>query len=113
MPVGSVDLDLLLDAPAGDRETILRRECGDDQALRAEVVRLLDASSSDLPAESAPALAADLVDAALRDHDTKWAGKRIGAYVIRELLGVPINSALVSVVLSNQSCQSTSWLSRT
>jgi len=80
-------LDLVLDAPESERQEILQRECADDAELRADVTRLLEPSASEFLDGSAPALAADLVDASLENGTKRWAGKRIGAYVVREVLG--------------------------
>jgi eukaryotic-like serine/threonine-protein kinase len=86
MPDHRVDaiFDAALDVPPGERTAFLDRECGGDEALRAEVLELLHAyHRSDSVLESPAArVAAPLLDAAIAAP----VPGRIGAFrVVREI----------------------------
>jgi len=71
---------------AEDRESLVARECDSDEALRDEVLALLAAADHSGEFLSQSALEA-LARAMAADPPTFQAGERLGAYVIRELVG--------------------------
>jgi eukaryotic-like serine/threonine-protein kinase len=80
-------LDAALDAPAAERDRLLRERCGDDADLRAEVEALLRAATRDgfLDAPAAR-FAAPLLDDARDDDAPAEEGGRVGPFrVVREI----------------------------
>ncbi|MGH7577047.1 MAG: protein kinase domain-containing protein [Longimicrobiales bacterium] len=82
-------LDAALDVPSTEREALLREQCGEDVALRAEVERMLAAcANASGMFESPPTLtAADFAGDADADRDTIEPGDVIGRYRVIELIG--------------------------
>ena len=86
----SAILDEALESSAADREAVLKRWCGEDRGLRADVERLLgaDARPDDVLDEPARLLSGALQDAGFADDTIEEtpAGTTIGAYkVVREI----------------------------
>ena len=74
----------LIDVPEAERAALLDVLCASDDALRAELLGLL-AHEHALP-DSVPA---HLVDVWARDQDgDQWIGRRIGAFIVEERLGI-------------------------
>ncbi|MCH6551304.1 MAG: protein kinase [Planctomycetes bacterium] len=68
--------------PPGSRPAFLERACPDDEALRAEIVSLLEADG-----RGAAVLDDPMSGAFAQDAEPAQVGERIGAYVIHEALG--------------------------
>jgi len=79
--------DAAVERPAADRANWLTQTCGNDQTLRAEVERLLEAHGQMGEFIETPALAQLPPLAQLEDQPTlEWTGERFGPYqVVREL----------------------------
>ncbi len=74
-----------LEIPAAQRESFLKKNCGEDADLRREVESLLKFETTaflDRPPES---LAAEIISQ--KDDDSRFAGKKLGRYRIKKLLG--------------------------
>jgi len=97
-------LDEALDLPAGEREALVVRRCGEDEVLRARVLRLLAAcEASEARFERPPHLPPDLLSSLSEgsglptaadadepnasDRDHLAPGDRVGAYEVVSLLG--------------------------
>ena len=76
-----------LQLPADARAALLARECGSDDALRRDVLSLLAAAESSGEFLARPALER-LSRAMAADGWSLRPGERVGAYTVRELLGV-------------------------
>lgn len=78
--------DVLLDAPAERRDELLAEHCGDDDALRGEVLRLIDAASES--GDFIEAVDFKPARALLDDPDfDDLAGRKIGSYRLKSLIG--------------------------
>jgi serine/threonine protein kinase/tetratricopeptide (TPR) repeat protein len=74
-----------IELPRERRDTFLDRECGDDDALRAEVFGLLSSTAG--ATESLRKLVADSADEVAAQWSGGLIGKRLGPYRLIELLG--------------------------
>src|SRR3569832_995268 len=76
-----------LELPRGERMAFLRKACGEDDSLCREIESLLaeDRDSADFLGRGA---IDDAAKALAKDQSSSLAGKRLGRYQVRSLLGV-------------------------